>query len=116
MDFIAGTGTVIIGGESAQPETVLKELSAEIARVGTEGFDAERFERAKRASYGARLRGLEDFDNVCVSLAEGVFGGYCALDAPLLLGEIGKGACEAFVRECLQPERLSIAILDPKKG
>ena len=115
VDFIAGTGTVIIGGESAQPETVLKELSAEIARVGTEGFDTKRFERAKRASYGARLRGLEDFDNVCVSMAEGLFDGFCSLDAPLLLQSIRKSECEDFVRQTLAPERLALSIIEPKK-
>lgn len=114
-DFSAGTGTVIIGGESPQPEQVLEELRLEVARVSAEGFDAARFERAKRASYGARLRALEDFDNVCIALASGVFDGYCALDAPLLLQDVSKSACEAFVRENLADERLSIAIIEPKK-
>ena len=114
-DFSTGVGTVIIGGESAQPETVLKELSAEIARVAAEGFDAKRFERAKRASYGARLRGLEDFDNVCVSMAEGLFDGFCSLDAPLLLQSVRKSECEDFVRQVLAPERLALSIIEPKK-
>ena len=114
-DFSAGTGTVIIGGESADPEKVLGELNAELARIGAEGLDPARFERAKRSSYGARLRGLEDFDNVCVSMAAGIFDGYCSLDAPLLLQSIRKEECEAFLREALAPDRLSISILEPKK-
>jgi len=114
-DFSAGTGTVILGGESPQPERVLEELRSEVAGVCAEGFDAARFERARRASYGARLRALEDFDNVCIALASGVFDGYCALDAPLLLQEVSRSACEAFVRENLADERLSIAIIEPKK-
>ena len=115
VDFIAGTGTVIIGGESAQPEAVLRELEAEVARICAEGFDADQFVRAKRASYGARLRGLEDFDGVCVSMAEGLFGGYCSLDAPLLLQDIRKSECEDFVRQALAPERLALSIIEPKK-
>ncbi|MBO5556007.1 MAG: insulinase family protein, partial [Oscillospiraceae bacterium] len=85
------------------------------ARIGQEGLDAAQFLRAKRASFGARLRGLEDFESVCVSLATGLFDGYCALDAVSLLEQIDKAECEAFLREALAPERLSIAILEPRK-
>ena len=73
VDFTAGTATIIIGGESAEPERVRDELTAEVGRIVREGFAADAFERARRASLGARLRGLEDFDNVCLSIAEGVF-------------------------------------------
>ena len=115
VDFTAGTGTLIIGGESQAPERVLDALRAEVGRVSRDGFDEKAFQRARRASYGARLRGLEDFDSVCISLAEGVFNGFCALDAPVLLQEIGKAQCEAFVREFLADERLAMAIVEAKK-
>lgn len=114
-DFSAGTGTVIIGGESAEPEKVFAALGDEIARVNAEGLDPDRFERAKRASLGARLRGLEDFENVCVSMAMGVFDGYCALDAPEALQSVDRAECEAFIRECLAPERLAVSIIEAKK-
>ena len=114
-DFTAGTGTVIIGGESREPETVLAELQAEVASVKEKGFDPERFQRAKRASLGARLRGLEDFESVCVSTAAGLFSGYCAFDAISLLGEVTKAECERFITETLSPERLAISIITPKR-
>ena len=114
-DFSAGTGTVIISGESAEPEKVFAALGDEIARVNAEGLDPDRFERAKRASLGARLRGLEDFENVCVSMAMGVFDGYCALDAPEALQIVDRAECEAFIRECLAPERLAVSIIEAKK-
>ncbi len=112
-DFSAGTGTVLLGGESGEPLQVLEELKAELARIASEGLDPRRFELAKRASLGARLRGLEDFDNVCVSLALGVFDGYCAFDGTELLESIRKEECEAFLGEVLAPERLAISIVDP---
>ena len=115
VDFSAGTATVIIGGESAEPERVLEEFKQEVARIGREGFDGAAFERAKRASLGARLRGLEDFDNVCVSLAEGTFDGFCALDSVALLEQVTKRECEEFVTEKLAPERLAISIIAPGK-
>ena len=115
-DFSAGTGTVILGGESAEPERVLEELKKEVTRIGAEGLDKKRFELAKRSSLGARLRGLEDFDNVCVSLAMGVFEGYCSFDAIGLLESITAAECEQFIKETLAPECLAISIIEPKRN
>ena len=116
VDFAAGTGTVIFGGESQQPERVLEELKAEASRISAEGFEPERFERAKRASFGARLRGFEDFDNVCVSLAGAAFDGYDAFAAPAVLSEVTADECAAFIRENLAPERLAISIITPARN
>ena len=115
VDYAAGTGTIILGGESQQPERVLEELRAEIARIIAEGFDAERFERAKRASFGARLRGFEDFDYICVSLAGAAFDGYDAFSAPALLSTVSAADCVDFIKENLAPERLAISIITPAR-
>lgn len=72
--------------------------------------------RARRASLGARLRGLEDFENVCVSLALGQFDGYCAFDAPAMLERITKEDCEGFIRENLAPEKLALSIIEPERS
>ena len=115
IDYLAGTGTLIVGGESDDPEAVLRALEEELARIGREGLDPDRFERAKRASLGARLRGLEDFESVCLALAESLFEGYCPLDAAEVLQSIRKAECEAFLREALPPERLALSILVPRR-
>lgn len=116
VDFSAGVGTLLIGGESPDPEAVLRALEDELQRIGKEGLDPRRFELAKRASLGARLRGLEDFESVCIALAEGVFEGFCVFDAPQLLQEIRVNECEAFLRDTLSPERLAISILEPGRN
>jgi predicted Zn-dependent peptidase len=114
VDASAGTLTMIVGGESKTPEKVLDELNAEIARVSGEGFDAKYFTRSKRASLGARLRALEDFDNVCVSLATDCFDGYCTFDSYELLEGITAEDCRRFVAEALAPERLAMSVIVPK--
>ena len=113
VDFFAGTGSVIIGGESTDPEKVLEELSDEVERVSSEGFDKKSFELAKRASLGARLRGLEDFENVCISMIEGEFEGFDALDAIPKLGAVSLEDCRRFVAEKLSREHLAISIIAP---
>ena len=113
-DPSAGTVTVIVGGESREPERVLAELIAEAARIAAEGFAPEVFERARRASLGARLRALEDFDSVCVSLAQSCFEGSCAFDAFALLEAVTAEDCRRFVAETFAPERLAMAVVAPK--
>ena len=116
VDASAGTVTVIVGGESRSPEEVREAFVAECARVAEEGFDPAAFERARRASLGARLRGLEDFDNVCVSLASGVFDGFCALDAFHLLESVTAEDCRRFAAENLTADRMAMSVIEPKKA
>ena len=115
VDLSADTVTIIVGGESRDPDKVLEEFNREVKRIGENGFDPDFFTRSKRASLGARLRGLEDFDNVCVSLASGVFEGCCALDSFQLLESVSLEDCRLFVKEMLLPERLAMSVIEPKK-
>lgn len=115
VDLSADTVTVIVGGESRDPDKVLEEFNKEVARIASQGFNPDFYTRSKRASLGARLRGLEDFDNVCVSLASGVFEGCCALDSFEVLESVSLEDCRLFVRDNLMPERLAMSVIEPKK-
>lgn len=114
IDFSAGTGTIIIGGESQEPEQVLRELSLEVEKVRSEGLPEADFQQAKRATLGSTLRALEDFENVCVSLAIGLFDGYCAFDSMPVLQSISRKECEDFITENLAAERLALSIIQAK--
>ena len=115
IDYTAGTSTIMIGGESAQPMRVLDEVKAAVSAVISNGLDPAAFEAAKRSSFGSRLRGLEDFDSLCLALADGVFGGYCFLDCFDVLESIRLEECEAFLAEFMAPDRLAISIISPVK-
>lgn len=115
-DFCAGTGTVILGGESKDPRAVLKELGKAVEKVRAEGLDEADFQRCKRSSLGARLRGLEDFENVCVSLAMGLFDGYCAFDSLEMLESITIDECQDFLLDALAPERLALSVVCGKEA
>ena len=112
IDYSAGTGTVLIGGESPDPDRFLAELNAEIASLS---IDSDYFDRTKRASIGSRLRSLEDFEDVCLSLLTGIFEGYCSFEVMDLLKSITKDECEAWIRDNLSPEKLAISIIVPGK-
>ena len=115
LDFIPEAASLILGGESRDPEAVLAALNREREKLEAQGLDEARFRRAKRASLGARLRGLEDFESICFALASGLFDGYCALDGPTVLESVAKADCERFLLDVLRPERLALAIFEPKK-
>ncbi len=114
-DFSTGVGTVLFGGESRDPDAVLRELTNEVARIGREGLDPVLFERARHAGIGSALRSMEDFDDVCVSLALDEFDGFCYLDYPAVMASVKKTECEAFLAEALRPERLAISIVEARK-
>ena len=48
-------------------------------------------------------------------MADGVFGGYCALDAFEVLESVTKEECEDYIRAFLAPERLAMSVIMPKK-
>ena len=112
----SGTGTILIDGESADPAKVLAELQAEVARVSEQGFEPASFERAMRSSFGARLRGLEDFDSVCLSMASSAFDDNYAFDSLAMMQTVTKEECEDFIRENLAPERLAISLIEPPRS
>ncbi len=115
IDYTAGTATIILGGESSDPRRVLDEINQAIGSVKEKGLDKAAFEAAKRASFGSRLRGLEDFDSLCLALADGVFGGYCFLDCFDVLEGVGIEECEAFLTEFMAPDRLAMSVISPVK-
>ena len=115
-NYSAGTGTVMFSGESESPNAVYEEFIKELASVAQSGFDSAYFTRTMRSLIGAQLRGLEDFDNVCVSLALDFFEGYCSFDVMKVLESVTKSDCEAWLASELSPEKLAMAVIKPLKG
>ena len=115
-DFPANTAQLFAGGESRDPQRVYDELLDEVERIGKEGFDAAYFERGKRASLGARLRGFEDFDSVCLASFEADRFGCCVFDAPAVLASVTAEECRDFLVRVLSRERTALSVINPGKG
>ena len=113
MDYICDTAMVSLGGESPDPDAVLKEVCAEIDKVKRQGIEPGLFRRIKKASIGGALRSFEDFEAVCISLAEGHFHGSCPFDGPEILEKINVDACVSFLAEYFAPERLAMSVIHP---
>lgn len=113
VDYTADTATVIIGGETSEPDRVVEEIQKTAEKAAAEGLDKAAFERNKRATIGGSLRSFEDFDNVCTSMAEGVFLGFDIFEAPAVIAEITPEESAAAVTECLVPERIAVSVIVP---
>ena len=113
-DYSAGTATVILGGESPDPEKVYEEIVKTIEKNLRFGLDPRDLERIKKASIGARLRGLEDVEGVALSQVDGIFGGYDPLHSVEILPQITPEECNEFLRQVLAPEHLVMSLVLPK--
>ena len=113
IDYAAGVATIMIGGESPDPDAVLAELETTVEKIGRDGLDPVLFLRAKKASIGGSLRDFEDFDNVCIGMAEGIFNNFCIFEAPAILEALSIEECSGFIAEHLSSDRLAISIVEP---
>ena len=103
------------GGDSRDPDAVLRAILDEAQRLAREGIDPDFFEQIRRASFGATLRALNSFENIAISMADGYFRGFDALRFPEAYASIEKADVERFLRENLTDSRRAISIIEPKK-
>lgn len=111
LEYSVGTTTFIASGESSDPEAVFERLCTELHKIAANGFNTDAVERAKRAYYGAQLRGLEDFSGLCIALAESAFSDYTPFDVFEVLTEITAEDCSAFIRDNITREHLAMSVI-----
>ena len=104
------------GGESTDPDAVAAAIADEAARIGREGVDAALFARLKKGLYGAKVRSLNSFENICVGMAQAYFAGYDMLRFPEVFEGISQADVEACIRTCFTPERAALAVVQPGEG
>ena len=104
------------GGESTDPDAVAAAIADEAARIGREGVDAALFARLKKGLYGAKVRSLNSFENICVGMAQAYFAGYDMHRFPEVFEGISQADVEACIRTCFTPERAALAVVQPGEG
>lgn len=114
VDFTAGSGIFLAGGESSEPETILERFKAHVAK--SSDISGEYFERSKKAFFGTRLRALDSFEGICVGLAESKFEQANLLDMYTIINELSLSDIKSFITEVLAPEKLVLSVVNPKNG
>jgi len=113
MDYAAGTLSIMLGGESRDPEKVFQQVCLETEKVKNEGFDPYLWARAKKSAYGSKIRSLSSFAGLCISMAESNFAGYNPLDSFEVLDAVTAQQAQDFIAKALAPERLAMSVINP---
>jgi predicted Zn-dependent peptidase len=115
-DCFSGEGwfTVLVEGESDDPEEVLARLQAEIARVQKEGIDAERFAALQRAAYGDALLSVNTPAAASSAMLDACM---MRLDSPYAerscLAALTPADALTLLRERLNPEQVCLSVITP---
>jgi len=113
--FNGNTAVLSFGGESRDPSAVYEALLTEIERVAAEGFDPADFERARRATIGAQLRGYEDLFGLCVGSFNAAREDRYVFDAAELIREIRAEDCRALLSRVLVRDRTALSVVKAKQ-
>jgi len=116
FEMLPGVAYLYAGGDSKDSRAVKEEIQKEALRLVKEGIDEEFYQRIKKASFGANLRGLNSFENIAVSLSEGYFHGYDPLRFPQVFDSITREDVEMFLRDNIAEERSVLSEIVPKEA
>ena len=115
-EMMPGVAYLYAGGDSKDARAVTAEIQKEAKRLVEEGIDEDFYQRVRRASFGANLRGLNSFENIAVSLTEGYFHGYDPFRFPQVFDSITKEDIAAFLRDNITEDRMVLSEIVPKEA
>ena len=84
-------------------------------RLVREGIDPQLWMRLKKGVYGAKVRGLNSFENLCVGQAQSFFAGYDFLEFPEIFAELEKSDAEQLIARWVVKERTALSVVLPKR-
>ena len=111
-----GCAFIVAGGESKDPAAVRDGVLAEAARIAREGIDPALWQRLMKGVYGAKVRGLNSFENLCVGQAQSFFAGYDYLRFADLFGSVTREEGEALIARWVTEGRTALSVVNPKGG
>ena len=114
FEMMPGVAYLYAGGDSKDADAVTDAILKEAARIAAEGVDEDYFQRIRKASFGANLRGLNSFENIAVTLTEGYFHSYDPFKFPEVFDSITPEDIAAFLKANVTPERMAVSRIVPK--
>lgn len=106
-----GFFSLIVSGESEQPERVKEMLCEEIERVKREGFDAEDFELLKKAEFGASVRSMNSPESYAENMLAYHFIGADAFEQERVIASITFNDVNAAVHEFFSEDRMTLSVI-----
>jgi len=111
-----GCAFLSAGGESRDPEAIRAAVLEEAVRIGREGADPALWERVKKGVYGARVRGLNSFENLCIGQAQAFFAGSDFLRFTEIFDAITQKEAEALISNWVTEERTALSVVRAKEA
>ena len=102
-----------LSGESRDPLAVAEAFRQAVSELACKGPDKARFERCKKAMYGAQLFEWEGFRAIASSFTQGHFHGWNPMETLDVLNELTADDVCAWLCEWLAPERLALSVVWP---
>ena len=87
----------------------------EAQRLVREGIDEDYFQRILRANFGTAIKGLNSFEAIAVSMAEGCFAGFDPYRFPEVYDSITADDLIAFIGENIVESRMALSVIEPKE-
>ena len=109
-----GCSFLCAGGESKDPRAVRDAVAAEAVRLCREGIDGPLWQRIKKGAYGAKVRGLNSFENLCIGQPQAFFAGSDYLRFADLFAAITREEAQDLITRWVTPERTALAVIRPK--
>lgn len=114
-ESVRGASLFSAGGDSRDPEAVLRAILEEAARLEREGFPVELFERLKKSSLGRRMRDLDSFESICYRMCAYHFDGVDYFRFPEIYRSVTPEDVRKFLAGTVRPERAALSVVWPKK-
>jgi predicted Zn-dependent peptidase len=106
-----GYFTLVLSGESENPEAVLERVLEYIEKAKREGLDRESFEALKKAEYGSVIRAMNHPDGYADNLMSFYFYGLDAFEFERRLAEVTFEDVTNALDEFFSDENYSISII-----
>lgn len=108
-----GYGVSMIGGESDDPDAVLRAVKETVQRAARAGVDEKSFTRARRKHYAAMLKRLNDVEDTALMMMDFDLFGVEFADVLKIFDEITPEDCQKRLQEDFAECRCALSIIEP---
>ena len=113
VETVDGVAMITCGGDSDDPEEILRRIIAEAERLSREGIPQEDFDRLKKSFLGRRIQDLDSFESTCFRLCAYHFEGYDYFRFPETFASLRREELSQFLGEHIHEGNSALAIIDP---
>lgn len=115
FETIDGLALFTASGDSNDPQAVVDAIVQRASEIVEAGIPETDFLRMKRSALGRRTRSLDSFDATCYRLCAYHFSGFDYFRYPGIYRDIRAEDVQAFLKESITKENMSLAVIYPNK-